>query len=295
MESGEGLAEAMDAECRDLPPAYRAAILAGIQSGELGAALESLVDSATRLDQMRRITGIAILYPLMIVVVVCVLLAVIISQVIPTFEWLNEPHFGVFARLAHWRPLVPILAAIVPCMVTSAAVIWWWRSGSVRGGRSARFQSLAWLPGTRRVHRWSQAATFVELLRLLVERDLPLDRALRLAGEAVDDRQLRSSAEQLAQQISRGGTAKPASGAEFPLLIRVALRQANNRPLLVGGLRQAASMYRERAVRTAEWYAEYMPLVLTVGIGGTLTICFALLVLWPYAATLSELAGWNWR
>ena len=100
MESGESLAEAMDAECQSLPPAYRAAILAGMHSGELGAALESLVDSATRLDQMRRVTGIAILYPLTILVVACVLLAVIISQVIPTFEWLNQPHFGVFR---HWR------------------------------------------------------------------------------------------------------------------------------------------------------------------------------------------------
>ena len=302
MESGESLAEAMDAECQSLPPAYRAAVLAGMQSGELGAALESLVDSATRLDQMRRVTGIAILYPLIIVVVACVLLAVIISQVIPSFEWLNQPHFGVFRQLAKWPLLVPILAAIVPCAALLAAVLWWWRSGRVSGGRSARFRSLAWLPGTRRVHRWSQAATFVELLRLLVERNLPLDRALRLAGDAVDDPRLRASAEQLAEQISQGGAAKPASDAtafsaasEFPLLIRVALRQANNRPLLVSGLRQAATMYRERAVRTAEWYAEYMPIALTVGVGGTLTVGFALLVLWPYAATLSELAGWNWK
>jgi hypothetical protein len=141
----------------------------------------------------------------------------------------------------------------------------------------------------------------VELLRLLVERDLPLDRALRLAGEAVDDRRLRSSAEELAAQINKGGAVGPAdpvalsAASQFPLLIRVALRQANNRPLLVGGLRQAESMYRERAVRTAAWYAEYMPIVLTVGIGGTLTVCFTLLVLWPYAATLRELAGWNWK
>ena len=302
MESGESLAEAMDAECQSLPPAYRAAILAGMQSGELGAALESLVDSATRLDQMRRVTGIAIIYPLIIVVVACVLLAVIISQVIPSFEWLNQPHFGVFRQLAHWPFLVPILAALVPCAVMLAAVIWWWRSGRVSGGRSARFKSLAWLPGTRRVHRWSQAATFVEILRLLIERNLPLDRALRLAGDAVDDPRLSSSAKQLAEQISQGGAVSPATdamassaAAEFPLLIRVALRQANNRRLLVSGLRQAAMMYRERAVRTAEWYAEYMPIALTVGVGGTLTVGFALLVLWPYAATLSELAGWNWK
>ena len=229
MESGESLDEAMDAECQSLPPAYRAVVLAGMQSGELGAALESLVDSATRLDQMRRVTGIAILYPLIIVVVACVLLAVIISQVIPSFEWLNQPHFGVFRQLAHWPLVVPILAVIVPCAVMLAAVIWWRRSGRVSGGPSARLKSLAWLPGTRRVHRWSQAATFVELLRLLVERNLPLDRALRLAGEAVDDPRLRASAERLAEQISQGGAAKPASDAtafsaasEFPLLIRVA-------------------------------------------------------------------------
>jgi hypothetical protein len=75
----------------------------------------------------------------------------------------------------------------------------------------------------------------------------------------------------------------------------VALRQANDRELLIAGLRQAAAMYRDRAVRIAEWYAEYMPILLTVAIGGTLTVGFTLIVLWPYASTLSELAGWNWR
>jgi general secretion pathway protein F len=302
MESGETLAAAMDAECKSLPPAYRAAVLAGTLSGELGAALESLVESATRLDQMRRVTGVAILYPLVIVIVACLMLAVVFSQVIPRFEWLNQPHFGVFTQLSHGDITVPLLGLVVPCTVTLAVAAWWWRSGRVHGGRGARFASLAWLPGAQRVNRWSQAATFVELLRLLVERRLPLDQSLRLAGEAIEDQQLRVAAVRLADQIKRGevlrtngGSTTEWAAAEFPLLIRVALRQAHDRALLIGGLRQAAAMYRERAIRTAEWYAEYMPILLTVAIGGTLTIGFTLLVLWPYASTLSELAGWNWR
>jgi type II secretory pathway component PulF len=301
MESGATLAAAIDAECKSLPPAYRAAILAGTQSGDLGAALESLVDSATRLDQMRRVTGIAIIYPLLIVIVASVLLAVILSQVVPTFEWLNQPHFGVLTGLARWPLLVPVLALVVPIVVTVMAATWWWRSGRMNQRRSGPFASLAWLSGTGRVYRWSQAATFVELLRLLVERGLPLEQSLRLAGDAIDDRRLSTAAVRVADLIERGaapwssGQNLPSPAAELPLLIRVALRQAGDRALLLGGLRQAATMYRERAVRTAEWYAEYMPIALTVAVGGTLTIGFTLLVLWPYASTLYELAGWNWR
>jgi general secretion pathway protein F len=300
MEAGETLAAAMDAECRSLPPAYRAAVLAGTLSGELGAALESLVESATRLDQLRRVTGVAILYPLVILIVACLMLAVVFSQVIPRFAWLNQRHFGVLTLLSQWDLMVPILGLIVPCVVTLAAAIWWWRSGRVHGGRGGRIAALAWLPGSRRVHRWSQAATFAELLRLLVERGLPLDQSLRLAGEAVDDQRLGAGAVRLADQISRGDIRRitdecTSAAAEFPLLLRVALRQANDRELLIAGLRQAAAMYRDRAVRIAEWYAEYMPILLTVAIGGTLTVGFTLIVLWPYASTLSELAGWNWR
>jgi len=45
----------------------------------------------------------------------------------------------------------------------------------------------------------------------------------------------------------------------FPLMIRLALFHSGNRELLVSSLRQAATMYRERAIRAAEWYSEYVP------------------------------------
>ena len=64
---------------------------------------------------------------------------------------------------------------------------------------------------------------------------------------------------------------------------------------LASSLRQAALLYHERAIRAAEWYAEYLPIVLTVLVGGTITAGFTLFVLWPYASTLHEFSSWNWR
>ena len=62
LEAGDTLAAAMERECASLPAAYRATILAGVQSGQLAGALESLVDTATRLEQLRRISGLALAF-----------------------------------------------------------------------------------------------------------------------------------------------------------------------------------------------------------------------------------------
>jgi type II secretory pathway component PulF len=156
---------------------------------------------------------------------------------------------------------------------------------------------LAWLPGARAVHRWSQAATFSELLLLLVERGVALDHALQLSAEVTDDARLCAAAKRIAERVQLGGDVRSSDSgkhfqdvSELPLLIRLALNHSANRALLAGSLRQSAVVYRDRAIRAADWYAEYVPILLTVGIGGTLTICYTLLVLWPYASMLRELA-----
>ena len=196
MEAGESLAAAMDAECASLPAAYRAAIVAGIESGELGGAIESLVDTATRLDQLRRVTGLAMLYPLMVIIIACLLAGLVLTAVIPNFDWLRTSPFGPLAALAHVPWAGKAIAFVVPSAVVLLFAGWWWRSGRVES-------ALACLPGIRRVNRWSQAATLAELLRFLVERGLPLDKALTLAGDAVTDRRMRSAARQLRSASSR--------------------------------------------------------------------------------------------
>jgi general secretion pathway protein F len=299
---GANLAEAMDAQCGSLPAAYRAVIVAGVESGDLGAALESLVETATRLDQMRRITAVAILYPLLILVVACLLLGFVIKHVVPSFSWLRQSHLGPLAHLADTPWAISAIEYGVPGAAVLCAAIWWWRSGRVRGRNGSRWGALSGLPWFWRAHHWGQAATMAELLRLLIERGLPLERSLRLAADSTDDARIRSAAGALADEIEQGNMGLPARNdvdsvrrSGFPMLIRLALYHASNRELITSSLAQAASIYRDRAILAAQWYSEFLPILLTAVIGGSLTLGFALTVFWPFTATLRDLAQWNWR
>ena len=187
MEAGEDLVAAMDAECASLPPTYRAAIIAGVESGQLGSALESLVESASRMDQLRRVTGIAILYPLILFVAACLLFTFTITFVVPSFEWLDEYTLKPIAWLARSSLTTPVLAIALPSLAMLAAAVWWWRSGRLGGAGARRLGLFVSLIGGRGVVRWSEAAAFAEMFLLLVERGVPLDRSLRLAAESTAD------------------------------------------------------------------------------------------------------------
>jgi general secretion pathway protein F len=302
LSAGASLPDAIDAECGTMPAVYRATMLAGIESGNVGGAVESLVETASRMDELRRVTGAALVYPMIVIAVASVLFALIVTHVVPAFEWLNHPHFGPMVWLSRHPEPVQVAAVVAPFVVILLVVAWWWRTGRVRGKYPARFGVIRWLPGAQRVRRWSQAATFAEMLLLLTKSNVPLDRSLRLAAEAADNRKLRAAADRVADRVERGepawtrdSAALSAKRDDVPLLIRLALCYAGNRELFLGALRQAAALYRDRAIRAGAWYSEYAPILLTVGVGGVLTLVFTLVVLWPYISMLHELADWTWR
>jgi len=300
--AGESLDEAVAAEGRSLPAAYRVTIVAGLQSGRLAGALEALVDSASRMADLRRVTGLAIIYPMLLIVVACLLFGLMVTQFIPQFEWLHKPSFGYLTELAHSPRLVWSLAVATSVAVLLWAALWWLRSGRVNVSSTAGMGIFAGLPWVRRARYFSQSATFAELLQLLIKQDVPLDRALVLAADATDDPRLGAAAGRLATRVQSGESADEllSSGADaqirdIPPLVRLALSQSSNRPLLTSSLRQAAELYRDRATYSAEWYTEFMPMLLTLFIGGAVTLCFALLVFWPYTSMLRELCRWNWN
>lgn len=299
--AGETLWAAIEAECADLPPIYRAAMLAGTTSGHPGRSIELLAGTAKRMQQVRQITGVAILYPLIIIAVASALFAFVVTSIVPRFEWLNRLHFGPLATLSKWPTVTLCLAAALPALATIVAAVWWLRSRRIAGGWSTRFGMFAWLPGARRINKWSNAAEFAELLLMMTENGVPLHEALHLAGEASPDKRIQRVAQQIAENSRQGAalverTNKSDSDLNaLPLLIRVALQHAADRAVFTAIVRQASSLYRDRALRAAESYIEFIPIALTVAIGGSLTFAFALMILWPYASALREVAGATWR
>ena len=129
LQSGERLNSAIEAECADLPPIYRATMLAGTLSGQPGKSIEMLVDTARRMQQIRRVTGLALLYPLIVFTVTSLLFGLVVTCIVPSFAWLNHLHFGFITVLSDWPLASIILAVTLPVLVASGFIAWWWRSG----------------------------------------------------------------------------------------------------------------------------------------------------------------------
>lgn len=297
LEQGRSLEEALAAEPDCFPPLYRAVVAAGIKAGRLSAALESLSGTALRIMELRRMLVTALVYPLMVFLVAWALFVFFVVEVAPvvggglpdvtrTSLWLR-----LIWGLAGWRDTVWYWGPAVPVGVLTTALVW-----ALYSARAAALEPrmtalvLGWLPWTRRMLADFRTASLAELLALMVENDVPLPAGLRLAAEAVGNPRMMAEAHSLADAIERGQwpTGRPAVQLGTPLLAWM-LSFGHQRGLLGQTLRRASAVYHARARDAADAARLMVPLVLAVGIGGTVTAGYALLVLGSWAALLRAL------
>lgn len=292
MEAGASLSDALAAEGNRVPEVYRAVVDAGTRCGRLPAALEAIVDSGARLEQLRRATGVALLYPLMVIAITWTLVIFASAMIVPKFGWFEGPNGGPFTRSLEIPQMVAVAAIGLTTGVLLLLLAWWWRTGRNASASGAGLWSL--VPWLGRVQRFASVATFAELLRLMVEQDTPLDEALEICARATGDRRLGDAARDLASQIAAGSMTTEAGAMRFPPLVALALRHADNRPLMVSSLAQAETLYRERANLAAAGATEYLPIVLVAGLGGTAVAALAGVVLWPYFSMLHTVSSPIW-
>lgn len=138
-----------------------------------------------------------------------------------------------------------------------------------------------------------RVATFCELLGLLVEHQVPLAEGVLLAADASGDGQIRAEAHDLAQRIGRGQPPEPATRhrrAAIPPLLAWTLAHDQPEVDLPAALSAAADTYYRRAEHLSDWSQLYLPMILTLGIGGTATIIYGILVMAPWFFFLHQLA-----
>src|SRR5262249_26693407 len=174
MRSGASLAEALRAEERRVPAAYRTVVEAGLRAGKLPAALEALSNYARELVELRRRITVALLYPLIVASLAYFLFVVVISNLIERFRETYE----VFQIPIHW-PLSMALAIAetavrwwwVPPLCLGIVVVWWMATG---GAHILSFNGparpLAWLPGVGWISRGFRLAKLCDLLPFLVRQ-----------------------------------------------------------------------------------------------------------------------------
>jgi len=285
---GESLAQAIASDAKQLPPAYRAVVEAGVRAGRLPAALESVAASARRLSETQRAAVVAASYPMMVVLTAWCGLIFFTTFLAPrlgaSLHAFNNPTSTFFDTLTwigrgvwYWGPILPILLVLI---FTA-----WWLSCT----RMAAIQGVwtEWLlgrvPWMGRLLRLSRTATFLEVLALLIESETPLPEAIVLAAEASGDPQTVRTARQVSIALQSGQMQRAPT---FPPLVNWLLLAAGRDGALLSALRNSASAYHSRARRQADMLRVFLPVFLTVVVAGGVTTLYALALFIPYTTIL---------
>lgn len=297
LEQGQSLVDVLADPALGIPPLYRTVVEAGIRSGRLATALESIARSARALSESRRMLTAAMIYPLLLLLVAWISFVWFAVRIAPTlaqgmheFGAIGQGLLTWLARLGsaagYWGPAVPLGTILL-------AGVWWQRSvrATLVQPPAARIL-IGWLPWLGRMLRSLRVAAFAEILGMLLDNEVPLDQAVTLAAQSAADPRMIRSANSLAAAIRRGqpfGDDATWVGTDCPPMVRWLLVAGHERGALLESLRLAAYSYRRRALRQAELARLYAPVALTLVVGGSVTLFHGLAVFGPWVSLLHAL------
>ncbi|MFM2093845.1 MAG: hypothetical protein RIS70_969 [Planctomycetota bacterium] len=299
LERGESLTAVLGDPQLGLPKVYQAVVEAGARSGNLVAALEGTAESLQRSAAVRRMTRMAIIYPLMVAALAYFGLVLFFLQTLPTLlaiydDSRTEPIRVIEAlRVIEgwnvvWMPAVPVILLVL-------VAAWWWRGQ--RASSLDRFEpsnKLATRNFSARTMRYAgEVATFSDLMRLLIEHHMTTHEAISLAARCCANARFVADADTLAEQIRMGQAASVdlRQRSTIPSLLRWALINAVGRETLVESLRVASRSYHELATEIHANLRLVVPTALMLLIGSSTLLAYSLVSFLPWFLFMKELAA----
>ncbi len=303
---GESLDAALAAAGGGVPPVYRAIVVAGLRSGRLTTALETVTLTARSLQLARGDILLATLYPLVLLMAGYWLGFVLLWGVLPRISllyeqatpWWLQGLIDAGQALAAAEVSIPLtdrqLPAVwlPPLVVLVLFCLWWWRTRrALFADATVASRWLVWIPPAARVARQAQTAALAELLGALVEHDVPLGTSVRLAAASSSRRRIEHIAEQTAAAIERG---QPLDAAVLKRLwgapIGWLLSYGGDQRSFVTLARHIAMTNRDRMRIELNWLNWYLPALLAVTVGGAATLLAALALYIPFTQLLQALS-----
>ena len=297
--AGEALPDAVTRSAQAMPEVYRASIAAGVRSGRLAEALQGMSRIGQAAIEARRTVALALLYPLLVMALAYGLFLFCLVEVLPRFVTASSElglKQSVVARLGQQMGRsVTVWGPVPPLMLVGLWLVWRWagRARTLDGG-GRLVARLDRLPLIGRMIRSYRAANFAGLLAHLIDHEVPLDQAVRLAGDAAGNGLWRNAATRFADQIAGGAhaaTASAESSKVLPPLVVWMLTSGTRQDSLASGLRHLATSYRRTANRQATTFRVVLPglLILTLGAGAVLA--YGMLLFLPLSQLWDSLAS----
>jgi len=290
---GANLADAMEATgvFSDL---YVGMVRAGEAGGALEQVLERLAEYLESQVRLRNKVGSILIYPSVMFGFACVVVAVLVTVVLPQITELlvslNQPlpfytrwiiGLSNFARDWWWLILLVVVGAIA---LLRALV-------QTETGRARYDQISLRLPLMGRLVRLLAISRFARTLSTLLAGGLPITSALHTAGEVAANRVLASAIDAARLSITEGASvAQPlrASG-EFPPLVTHMIEVGEQSGELEAMLAKVADTYEEQVETTVTRVTALLePMLILLMVGIVMVIILATLV--PLLQVTSSLA-----
>lgn len=296
LKRGKSLPEAIAMQQGRVPKFYSSLMNAGIRGGNLPDVLALLTTYARSISDLYSVLYTALIYPIMVIFVAILLVAMIMIFVMPQFiSIFNE--FGM--RLPFLTQMIvdvcqnPFRTLVIP--LGGIGIIGLVLRGilnATESGRCIHARILYSLPVFGVLIRSARLAAFTDLLAILVENQMPLPEAFELAAEAGSDPILKDGANKIAGKLRQGASLSVAL-KECRILPEVVSWMAGLGELkgnLPQALKQAAQMYsRQVAMRSSMVQSVFPPLIIVV-CAGLITSVFVFAVFFPLIKLLEGLS-----
>ncbi len=224
--AGAALSEAFEAQGNMIPGMYTASLLAGEKSGGLEEVIRRYVDYVKVVAAVKRKTVSALVYPLILLTLSTIVVAIIVLRVVPEFE-LFYRGFGAELRIAT-RTIVAVsrfLRSYMPVLVlgVGAAVVagWYWLRQPGTGALLDRLILRVPLVGT--IAGRFATSQLTRTLGTLLGGGIPLVNALDVASRALGNRFFADQLTVVGRRV-REGESLAAALAERGVFPAVALK-----------------------------------------------------------------------
>lgn len=296
LRAGYTLPEALERRGSQTPPFYAALVGAGIRTGRIGDVLSTLTTYARTVAEVRSTIVSALLYPLVIVVAALFLFILAFNFILPPFEaifkdfGLQLPLLTLFVlSLGHnWLYVVIGLGVFVSLVLILRAVL-----NSTMTGRCIWAYFIYAIPIVGTLIRAARLAAFTELLGILVDHEVPLPEAFRLAGEASSDPITAAAAGGMEQDLRQGRPlGEVVRNRRFTReLIVWMIGLGERRGTLGKTLHQIAQVYRRQVEMRAAILRSVLPPFLVIVTAAFLVVFFVAGTMLPMFRLLEGLSG----
>lgn len=249
-ESGQPLEEILQRHQQQLPPHVVGLVQAARRTGHLEQALTRVLEQQLRLRELSRRVTAALVYPVFVLGSAVVLLMLLqflllgqLTALVAEME-LAEDHLVFVTRMLLWwhEEGSYLVGGVVIALLVLVLLI------RLVLGRAVWRRILATIPLLGPIWHWGGVAQWSRLLGMLVEQQVPLPDALRLAADGSFDANVAEVSRQLASGVDQGRVLSEmlASTYRLPASLVPLVRWGEQSGDLAGALNGVAEMFEGR-------------------------------------------------